>query len=393
MYTIDIDIGGTFTDGFFTQGGQATSCKVPTTPHDLTVCFLECIQEGANSMGVPLPEMLQRTAVVRLSTTVGTNAIINKSGPRLGLIVTKGYEGSLYGGDEPAPVLDSIVPREMIVGVEEEIDASGEVRKEIQADQVLWAVRHLVNQGARMIVVSLRHASLNSIHERRIKEFVRARYPEHYLRSVPLQLSTDVSDMPADYERTNTTLLNAYLHRDMARSLYRAEDRLRDAGFNRPLLIVHSSGGVARVAKTHALHTYSSGPAAGVVGASRLASLYGLPRVLTTDMGGTSLDVGLVVEGRYRASLTPRVDGIPLSTPMIEVESLGAGGGSIAWVDPSGRLAVGPQSAGAMPGPACYDKGGREATVTDADVVLGYIDPDYFLGGRQRLNKERARKG
>ncbi|MDP2659751.1 MAG: hydantoinase/oxoprolinase family protein, partial [Dehalococcoidia bacterium] len=168
------------------------------------------------------------------------------------------------------------------------------------------------------------------------------------------------------------------------------EDKVRSAGFSRPLLIVHASGGVARVAKTHALQTYSSGPAAGLAGASKLAALYGLPRVLTADMGGTSLDVGLVVDGKYSASLRPQVNGIPLAIPMIGVESLGAGGGSIARVDHSGRLTVGPESAGAMPGPACYDRSGTEATITDADVVLRYIDPDYFLGGRYRLNKERA---
>ncbi|MDP2727954.1 MAG: hydantoinase/oxoprolinase N-terminal domain-containing protein, partial [Dehalococcoidia bacterium] len=172
MYTIDIDIGGTFTDGFFTGDGRVTSCKVPTTPHDLTVCFVECIEEGASNLGVSLVQMLRQTAAIRLSTTIGTNAIITNSGPRIGLVVTKGYEQSLYSGNGMAPVVGPILQPDMVVGVEEEIGLSGEVASDLQGEALLEAVRNLVNQGARMIVVSLRNASANPAHERWVKKIV-----------------------------------------------------------------------------------------------------------------------------------------------------------------------------------------------------------------------------
>lgn len=390
MYTIDIDVGGTFTDGFFTDGRETRTAKVLTTPYDITECFMNCVKEGSRAFGVGLRQFLRATSVARLSTTIGTNLLVQHSGPKIGLLVTRGSEEDLYGA-ERARILGEYVQPEMVAGVDEAVGEDGGLVREVDRDEVLGGIRRLVELGARMIVVSFRNAWRNPHNERRAREYVLERYPVHYLRSVPMQLGTEVSHVPSDHERTNSVVINAYLHSEMARALYRAEDRLREAGYERPLLVVHASGGNARVAKTVALHTLSSGPAVATRGASEVASLLELDRVMTADMGGTSLDMAVVADGRYELDPEPRVEGIPLGVPMIAVESIGAGGGSIARAE-DGELRVGPESAGSSPGPVSYDKGGVEPTVTDADVLLGYIDPDYFLGGEMKLDVQKARR-
>ncbi|HZU07537.1 MAG TPA: hydantoinase/oxoprolinase family protein [Chloroflexota bacterium] len=388
MYTADIDIGGTFTDGFFTDGTDWQRAKVLTTPHDLTECFLNCLKEGAARFGVPFKEFLRRSAVVRLSTTLGTNTLIQRRGPKIGLLVTHGHEDDLYGQGEAA-VLRRFLAPEMVIGIREQVDDQGRAVLAPEPREVLAAVRRLIDLGARLIAVSFANSWRNPAHERLVRTIVRERYPEHYLRSIPLQLSHEVSVASDDHVRTNTAVLNAYLHRELARGLYRSEDVARDSGMTHPLLVVHASGGCARVAKTVAIQTLSSGPAVAVRGAAVLARKLGLDRVVTMDMGGTSLDVAVLHDASPTIVQTPYIAGIPLAFPMVETESIGAGGGSIARVA-DGRLLVGPESAGSAPGPACYDKGGMEPTVTDANLVLGFLDPDRFLGGRMKLNRKRA---
>lgn len=387
-YTIDIDTGGTFTDGFFTCDAVVRYAKVPTTPHDLTVCLVNVIEQGAALFGLRKEELLGATDVIRYSTTVGTNAIIQRSGPKLGVLVTAGHEADLYGpaGND----LLSFVAEDMVIGLDEKVGDAGVVRP-VDLPAALRAIETLIDRGARTIVVSLQNASADPVHERAVKEAFEQEYQSHYLGVVPLILSTDLSRRGDDYRRTTTTVINAYLHRDMVKYLYRGDEELRRAWYDRPLLITHSSGGTARVAKTTALNTYNSGPAAGMLGSARIAALYGLPDLISTDMGGTSLDIGFVIDGAYDYEIEPSVEGIPVYLPMIDVATIGAGGGSIAWVDPDRKtLEVGPQSAGAQPGPAAFDLGGMEPTVTDADIVLGYIDADNFLGGRMALKRERA---
>ena len=391
MYTIDLDIGGTFTDGFFTDGQTVRTAKHITTPHDLTLGVMGCLSEGAVAFDAASDELLRQCEVFRLSTTLATNMIVQRNGSRIGLLVTKGYEDSLYGPQSPAPATGLLIPRDMIVGIDEAVDAGGGEQRELDPAQVMEALRYLIQHGARLVGVSLRNASGNPSHEEQIRAIVRDRYPTHYLRSVPLQLGSEVSHTSNDYTRTNTLLLNTYLHREMVRGLYRIEDEARGAGYQKPMFVVHASGGCARVAKTVAVQTLHSGPAAAVQGAWRVAQWLGLQSVITTDVGGTSLDVGFVDQDRPPWNPTPLVENIPLAIPMLGVESLGAGGGSIARVNDAGVLTVGPDSAGALPGPVCYDKGGVEPTVTDADLILGYIDPGYFLGGRMKLDVERAR--
>ena len=390
MYSIDIDIGGTFTDGFFTDGRQNRTTKVLTTPHDITEGLLNCIESGGEEFGLSLNEFLLRASIARVSTTVGTNLIVQKSGPRLGLIVTKGQETNLYGKGT-AQVIDNYVKSSMVIGVEEAVDKKGRLVQRIDQKPLLAAVRKLVQDGARMIVLSFQNAWRNPDNELRARNLILERYPVHYLRSVPLQLGTEVIHDSDDHARTNSAVLNAYIHTEMARTLYRGEDKMRAGGFDRPMLVVHANGGNARVAKTIALNTLHSGPAVAARGAAALAKQLKLGQVVTTDMGGTSLDVSIIKGGNEKFTVNPSIDGVPVATPMIEVESIGAGGGSIAKIA-SGSLRVGPESAGAAPGPACYGKGGLEPTVTDANLLLGFIDPENFLGGRMRLDGRAAER-
>lgn len=390
MYTIDIDIGGTFTDGFFSDGTDIRTRKVLTTPHDITEGFMDCVRAGSEAFDVALETFLHRCAVARVSTTIGTNLLVQRSGPRLGLIVTAGYERTLYGAGE-ARILGRYIAPDMVRGVPEAVDERGRLIDAVDGAALLEAVRRLVQDGARMVVVSFRNAWRNPANEQRARALTRERYPVHYLRSVPLQIATEVVHVLDDHARTNSAVLNAYVHGEMARRLYRAEDKLRAAGFSQPLLVVHANGGNARVAKTVALNTLHSGPAVAVRGAATMAGLLGLRDIVTTDMGGTSLDVAVIRDGALPVSAISSVDGADLAMPMIEIEAIGAGGGSIARVE-NGRLRVGPESAGAAPGPACYGKGGMEPTVTDADLLLGLLDPEYFLGGRMRLDAAAARR-
>jgi N-methylhydantoinase A len=385
-FTIDIDNGGTFTDGFFTSDGRIEWVKVDTTPHDLTVCFLKCIEEGATKFGLTVPQLLHGTEVIRFSTTHATNTLLQRSGPRLGLMVTRGFEESLYSSAARSPALDFIVPAGMVVGIDE---SAG--KDSVDREQVRLAIRSLLGRGARIIVVSLYHAHLDPTKELIIREIADDDYPKHYLGAVPLLLSSEVSATTDDASRTNVALLNAYFHPDMVRFLYKAEDEVRKLGYRKPLLVMHADGGAARVAKTTAIMTHNSGPSAGVLGTTYMSRQYHLPYVASMDIGGTSADISLVINGRHGYKREAMLEGIPVKLPVIEVYPTAAGGGSIARPKNKKQIKVGPDSAGAMPGPACYGMGGTEATSTDACVVLGYIDPDYFLGGKRKLDAGFAR--
>lgn len=390
-YTIDIDTGGTFTDGFFTHGKRFETVKVDTTPHDLTVCFMECVKEGAKRFGLnDARDILKDTDVVRFSTTIGTNALLEKAGTKIGLIVTKGFEETVYHSNGDNPLFDFVLARDMVIGIREEVSAEGEVVIPVDEKEVRESIKKLLEKGARMIVISLKGSAVNPVHERMIRELINRDYPKHYLGSVPLLLASQISIRPDPSLRSNTASVNAYLHQSLARSLYKADEEIRLRNYTKPLLIVHSTGGVARVAKTTAVHTYNSGPVAGLYGALEMGRLYNLNEIITLDVGGTSADIGLIHDGHFEKVYPSNLEGIPVDFPMIHVDALGAGGGSIAHIDSSKRIVVGPQSAGAMPGPACYGLGGSEPTLTDSYLALGYIDPDYFMGGEKNLDKELA---
>jgi len=407
--TIDIDIGGTFTDCYLTYGDRVVIKKSPTTSYNLSVGFMRVIEESCKELGLPIEDVLKDIHLIRYSTTIAMNKLIERKGPRLGLITTEGFEDVIYVGkgaqwadglsDRERRNLgrikkpDPLIPKEMTVGAKERIDSFGRVIRPLDEEDVREKLRYLVDMGAMGFVVCLLWSFINPVHERRIKEIIKEEYPDSYLGSMPVVLSSEVLPKQGEYQRTMTTILNAYLHQSMKEELSGMWDSLRDCGYRGPLMMVHNTGGMAEVFRTVAVNTYNGGPVAGLMGSRFLGKSYNFNNVIVTDMGGTSFDLGLIVEGSTRFyEFRPIVDRWMVGHTMLETKSIGAGGGSIAWINEllGNRLEVGPQSAGSMPGPACYAQGGSEPTVTDADVVLGYINPQYFHGGKKKLNKERA---
>lgn len=377
-FTIDIDTGGTFTDGFVSGPGIARAVKTPTTPHDLTECFLNCIRQGADSVGLHLEDFLEQTEVVRFASTVGTNALIERNGAKIGLIISKGGRALAPLNETGTP---GIVSADMLI----------EIGDELTASEILEHAQSLIDAGAQCLVVALDGSENDPAREREIRQTIKAEYPRDFLGSIPVFLSSDITVRDGYGERINSTVVSAYSHSRLARLLYKAEQELRARRYRGPFLIGHNDGAVARVAKTRAISTYNSGPAAGLVGARAIGKLYGERDVISADMGGTSFDIGLVSEGKLNVALRPMIEGYRINVPMNEVEALGAGGGSIAGVE-DGKLFVGPRSAGAMPGPACFGLGGNDPTVTDCNLVLGRIDPENFLGGARKLDAGKARE-
>ncbi len=409
MNSIDIDVGGTFTDLVLNYGGKTLIKKVPTTPYDLSVCFSRVIEEGAGALGLKIEELLPAIDMIRYSTTIAMNRLIEKKGPRLGLITTEGHEDVVLIGRgaqwidgtrvaerrnlaiQKKP--DPLIPRDMIVGVKERVDSRGKVIRPVDEKDVREKVRYLVARGARGFVVSLLWGFLNPDHERRVKEIIRDEYKEFHIGYLPVVLAGQVVGKLGEYERTMAAILDAYLQRSMQIELSAMWDRLRERGYKKPLLMIQSSGGIAEVFRTTACRTFNSGPVSGLMGAHHVAKSLGYQNVVMTDMGGTSFDVGLVVKDSVRSyDFRPIIDRWMVGITMIKTLSVGAGGGSIASINPllQNQVQVGPRSAGSMPGPACFNLGGIDATVTDADVVLGYINPDYYSGGRTRLDKNRS---
>jgi N-methylhydantoinase A len=390
-FTIDVDTGGTHTHGFIAGDGIAKTVTTPTTPHDLTVCLADCVKQVAEAFGVSVKELLLNADIIRYSTTTATNAIIQKTGSKIGLIVTKGYEDSLYApGGQVNEAVYELVRRDMITSLSEEIDERGNITKPLDRDEVIAKMQSLIDKGARTIVISLRNANASDAHEKQARQIIKEEYPGFYLGSVRVFLSSDISDQPGDYYQTTSTLIDAYIHDILVKYLYKAEDDLRKNAYQHPLMICNSRGGAARVAMTKAIDTYNSGPVAGMCAARSLGRLYGYDNVVTTDIGGTSQDVGLIRDGAYIYESLPRISDVTVNIPMIDVHSVGLAGGSIISLDGANKIMVGPRSVGARPGPACFNLGGLEPAVTDANVVLGLIDPDYFLGGRMKLVRAKA---
>ncbi|MCZ7664773.1 MAG: hypothetical protein M5U22_18450 [Thermoleophilia bacterium] len=370
-FTVDIDTGGTFTDGLFGDGTSSRRAKVDTTPHDLTISLFNCLYAGAVAFGLAnVKDLLRGCDIVRWTNTIATNVVAERKGPRVGLFVTQGHERSLYSGNGESPAIGHVVGAENIVGVSQPVDV----------EDLLVRLKSLLDQGVRRICISLKDGLENSADEAAVKRVFEDQYPDHYLGTIPLLMGSDISKHPDDMTRTHMALLNAYVHGPMAQAMFKAEDDLRHEGFIKPLLVGHINGGVTRVAKTKPVDTIESGPIFGIHAAAYFAEKYGLPRVVTLDVGGTTAKVGLVQDGRPALTRPADVLGIPLNQPMLSLKSISLGGGTVARVA-GGDLTLGPDSMGAYPGPACYDLGGTEATVTDAYLVSGFLDPDYFAGG------------
>jgi N-methylhydantoinase A/oxoprolinase/acetone carboxylase beta subunit len=375
-FSVGIDMGGTFTDAFVTSNERAAATKVPTIRFDLTRSLVASLRSAAEAMDMETATFMRRIAILKVATTIGTNAVIEGTGSRVGLVVGRGHETNLYGPPGRAdPLFAHFVAREDVVAIDPDADG----------DEALDACRALVANGVRQVVVALPRSATTHADESRVRRVIRARYPEHYLRSVPLQLSTDVTASGEDDVRTATAVVNAYLHRDMAHLLGRAEQELRAIGLDVPVLVVHASSGVARVATSIAVGTYSAGPSAGLSGAEHVARQLGDPVVLTVDMGGTTLDLGIVADGQCEVDVRPSVAGVLVALPTNRTTSFGIGGGSLVGLLDE-RITIGPESAGAVPGPAAFGRGGRRATVTDVDLVAGLLEDGATLGGEVTLS-------
>jgi len=409
--TISIDIGGTFTDCYLNLNDRISWGKAATTPEDFSRGFLNALEDACRGLDQDVGHLLAGATLLRYSTTIALNALLQGSGPRLGLITTRGHEDMLFIGNgrawgdglpvreqrrvAQAQMPDALIPRDMVVGISERIDMFGQVVRPVADEEVLDGLQYLVDRGVQGIIVSLLWSSANPEHEIAVKRIINEEYPEVYLGNIPVLLSSEVVPKWREYTRTTTTVLNGYLHGEMTNQLMGIGDRLRDLGFRKPLQMVQNTGGVAKLSRTRVVDTYQSGPVAGLMGSGARARDLGVNNVICTDMGGTSFDLGVLVEGKPRFySVRPVIERWAVDLPLLEVKSIGTGGGSIAWLNKAfgNRLEVGPASAGSMPGPACYGMGGTHATVTDADVVLGYLNPENFLGGRIELETGEAHR-
>jgi N-methylhydantoinase A/oxoprolinase/acetone carboxylase beta subunit len=409
MKAIDIDVGGTFTDLVLTWDDERYVAKAPTTPYDLSVGFLDVLNAGAEQLDRPLDQLLPEVEIVRYSTTVAMNRLIERKGPRLGLITTEGHEDAILIGRgaqwtdgtriserrnlsvqaKPTP----LVERDMIVGVRERVDSTGRVLRELDDDDVRTKLRQLVDNGARAIAVSLLWSFVNPDHERRIRKIIREEYKGFHVGYLPVVLSHEVVGKVGEYERTMTAVLDAYLQTSIKFELEATWDQLRANGYRGTFLLTHNTGGSAEIFKTTSSRTFNGGPVSGLMGSFHIGQALGYRNVIASDVGGTSFDVGMVVDASVRSyEFRPIIDRWMVGISMLQTTTMGAGGGSIAWINEllGGRLEVGPRSAGSYPGPVCYDLGGTEPTVTDADVVLGYIAPDGYFGGRMPLYRDKA---
>ena len=409
--SIEIDIGGTFTDCYVRLDDREVWCKARTTPFDLSQGMSRAIDDAAQRLGLSTTELVSETEILRYSTTLAMNNLIERKGPKLGLIMTEGFEDTVLvgrasqwsdgipfkeqrniaGADKPLP----LIPKHLTVGVKERVDYRGRIVRPLDEDHFLGQLDALVDAGVRGFVVSLLWSFMNPAHEQRIRGLIEHEYNETYLGSMPVFLSSEVSPRKYEYTRTTMTLLNAYLHQSMYEELIGIGQELRRGGYRNPLMMVHNTGGMASVFRSAAVHTYNGGPVAGLMGSAALGRAYGYKNVVVTDMGGTSFDIAMVVEGSTRFyQFAPTIDRWTIDATILDSRSIGSGGGSIARVDAllANRLEVGPESAGSLPGPAAYDQGGREPTVTDADLVLGYVSAPRFHGGQLTLNQRRAER-
>lgn len=407
-YRLGIDIGGTFTDATLINEdtGETRISKVSSTPHDPSIAFLRVSERILREAQVAPREV----RYVVHGTTVATNAIIEGKIARTGFITTEGFRDMLEIARQIRPSLydlqfekpKPLIPRYLSFGVPERLDARGNVLTELDTDAVRRVAEKLRDEQVEAIAVCFLHAYLNPAHEKLAGEILSEVFPE-----AVVSLSSEVAPEIREYTRASTTIINVSLRPLVGRYLQNIQDRLRAGGLDAELLVMQSSGGVFTFAAASEKPVFmvESGPAAGVIAATYLGTALGRPDILSFDMGGTTAKAGMVQKGTPRITKDYEVgaaaqaghgsakgSGYPVRTPVIDLVEIGAGGGSIAWVDSGGALRVGPQSAGADPGPVCYGKGGTEPTISDANLVLGRINPKFFLGGEIELDVERARQ-
>lgn len=404
-YLCGLDIGGTFTDCvLMDESGQLTIAKAPSTPTNFAEGVIEAISRAAIKIGMDLPTLLDSITVLAHGTTVGTNTIIQRRGAKVGLITTKGHNDVIHimrgsrglAGQDIKLIVhipesskpEPLIPKRLIRGVSERIDCFGKVVVELNEDEARQAIIDLRDAGCQALAICCLWSFLEPKHELRIKQLAQELAPDLYVTC-----SSELAPKWGEYERTTAVALNAYIGPVTVGYVTRLDRQLKATGLKPPLQITQCAGGTITVRKAQEapLLTLDSGPVAGVTGSVFLGALMNTPNIITTDLGGTSFDVGVIHNGAPIVSYKSLVHQYEYFLPKVDVQTLGTGGGSKVRIDKVTRtLRVGPDSAGADPGPVCYGKGGTVPTTTDADLVLGYLDPDNFAGGTIKLDRAAA---
>jgi N-methylhydantoinase A len=393
-----VDIGGTFTDCVvIDENSVIHRFKELSTPKDPSIGLYNVINKAARYFNKNLGDLLGGLDIFCHGTTVATNTLLTGTGAKTGLVLTKGFRDSIEMcrahkdniWDLRLPVPPPLVPRYLRLGVTERVNYKGDVTQPLLKNDVESLCRKFKKEGVEAVAICTLFSFLNDAHEKEIRAIV-----EKHLPNAFISVSSEVLPQIREYERQSTTVANSYVGPKLTVYLSNLEKRLKKDGLARAFYVTASNGGVMTVdtAIRHASATLLSGPAAGAVGAMFFADLLGVRNLILMDMGGTSFDVTLINNGNFTLSTEGEIGGYRIAKPMIDINTIGAGGGSIAWIDRGGMLTVGPASAGSDPGPICYDLGGDKPTVTDANLILGYINPDYFLGGEMKVNYNKTKK-
>ena len=395
MYSIGMDVGGTFTDVVIAdEKNEVTVLKIPSTPRNPLDGIRSGLQAVADAMGISVKELVRRTDRLVHGTTVATNTMLQYSGAKTALLTTKGFRDSIemrrchrkgqwdFFTEQPP----MIVPRHLRRGIPERTLWDGSIDETLDEKELLDTVKHLVEtEKVEAVGICFLFSFKKPTNERKAATLIRKHYPNVFVSA-----SSEVAPQIREYERTCTTVVNAFVSPALSRYLDQLGGYLKSEGATKDYQVIQSNGGIttSKAAGQNGVRALLSGPAGGAIGGVSLAERIGEPNLIVADMGGTSFDVTLIQNRQISLVSEGEIAGYKVSLPMIDIHTVGAGGGSIGHVDAGGMLKVGPRSAGGQPGPACYDMGGTEPTVTDADLVLGLINPDYFLGGSIRLKKE-----
>lgn len=403
-YIIGVDTGGTYTDVcVIDEKGHITIGKAPTTPKKLEDGVMDALENAAKALEISRKTLLSNTISFCQGTTIGTNALINRNGVKTGMITTKGFEDTIYiqraigrvEGLHPDEVRhqavltkpEPFIPKRLTKGVTERIDCFGKVVVPLNREEVRAEVKELLNEGVQAIAVAFIWSVENSTHEEEAAKIISEVAPNIFVN-----MSHKVAPLIREYGRFNSVMIDTYIGPIMIQWYKSLYERLREEGFIHEMLTAQVWGGVMPYHAMMPIGTINSGPVGGVLASKRIAELLEKPNVITTDVGGTSFDVSVIAEYEPIRGREPPIMRYRVNIPMVHISAIGAGGGTIAWVDETNHLRVGPLSAGALPGPICYGRGGTQPSVTDADLVLGILNPDYYLGGRIKLNKEASSK-
>ncbi|GHH99810.1 hydantoinase/oxoprolinase family protein [Neobacillus kokaensis] len=395
-YTIGIDVGGTFTDFLVLNSEDQTQMieKISSTPADPSIGVLNGLSLIAKKLEMETKELLENTKLIVHGTTVSTNAVLTSTGAKTALLTTKGFRDilqmrrgvrskeHLYNNKYVAP--PPLVTRDLVIGIDERTDLNGEIMKEVREEEILEAVEWFKEEEVQSVSICFMHSYANPENEQKAKELVQKHMPEAYVT-----ISTDAAPVVRLYNRVSTVAMNAYVGPILKKYMDRLIEKLKQNGFiNGELLIMQSNGGVTNPLTVSRIpaSTVLSGPAAGPVSGSAFAQASGYDKAIVVDMGGTSFEASIIEDGQVAIKKEGEINRNLISLPMASIHTIGSGGGSIAWIDSGGLLRVGPQSAGASPGPACYGRGGVEPACTDANLVLGYLSPDFFLGGTMEID-------